>query len=79
MIKRINLFVTRVLLGIRHGQVIVGNEDNPYEIVNNSIPLLETYIERGVLSRVVAEILKMVSMCTFLYHYFFFLNVNTIF
>jgi hypothetical protein len=54
--------------GIRHGDVIDGNEDNPYEIVNASTPLMciepiykerkEMSVERGVLSRVVAEMLS---------------------
>ena len=43
--------------GIRHGAVIDGNEDNAYEIVNATIPIMEPYVERGVLARVVAELL----------------------
>lgn len=45
--------------GIRHPKVIDGNEDNPYEIVNASIPCLENTVERGVLARVVAELLRL--------------------
>jgi hypothetical protein len=44
--------------GIRHGRIIEGNEDNAYEIVNSTIPCLETTVERGVLARVTAELLK---------------------
>jgi len=42
--------------GIRHGTIIPGDENNPYEIVNASVPCLEDTVERGVLSRVVAEL-----------------------
>ena len=31
---------------------LVGNEDHAYEIVNSTIPCLDTYVERGVLARV---------------------------
>eukprot|EP01038_Epipyxis_sp_PR26KG_P012491 gene12491-16757_t len=44
--------------GIRHGRIIEGNEDNSYEIVNSTIPLLEETVERGVLARVAAELLR---------------------
>lgn len=44
--------------GIRHGQVVSGDEDNAYEIVNATIPCLEETVERGVLGRVVAELLQ---------------------
>lgn len=44
--------------GIRHGLVIAGTEDNAYEIVNTTIPCLEDTVERGVLDRVVAEMLS---------------------
>ena len=47
--------------GIRHPKIIDGNEDNPYEIVNASIPCLESTVERGVLARVVAELLRLQS------------------
>lgn len=43
--------------GIRHGRIMDGGEDNPYEIVNASIPCLESTVERGVLARVAAELL----------------------
>lgn len=43
--------------GIRHGSVVPGTEDNPYEIVNSTIPVLQPTVERGVLARVVAELL----------------------
>ena len=43
--------------GIRHGTLIEGDEDNPYEIVNATVPCLENTVERGVLARVVAELL----------------------
>jgi len=42
--------------GIRHGRVIPGDENFPYEIVNSSLPLFEDTVERGVLARVVAEL-----------------------
>ena len=45
-------------LGIRHGSIIAGNEDNAYEIVNASQPLIEETVEAGVLGRVVAELLR---------------------
>ena len=44
--------------GIRHGEIIDGSEDNPYEIVNSTLPCLENYVERGVLARVTAEVLQ---------------------
>merc|ERR1711998_165738 len=44
--------------GIRHGNIVDGNEDNAYEIVNSTIPCLDTYVERGVLARVAAELLR---------------------
>jgi hypothetical protein len=44
--------------GIRHGQMITGDENFPYEIVNATIPCLEPVVERGVLERVVAELLQ---------------------
>jgi len=57
----INLFAkassTAAFTGIRHGQVIPGDENFPYEIYNSSIPLLESTVERGVLARVAAELL----------------------
>ena len=45
------------LTGIRHGTVVDGNEDNPYEIVNATIPCLNEVVERGVLARVATELL----------------------
>ena len=45
-------------IGIRHGMIIEGDENNPYEIFNSSMPLLETTVERGVLARVAAELLN---------------------
>lgn len=47
--------------GIRHPPVVEGDEDCPYEIVNASIPCLEEKVERGVLARVVAELLRIDS------------------
>jgi hypothetical protein len=44
--------------GIRHGSIITGTEDNSYEIVNSTVPLLEGEVERGVLSRVIAELVS---------------------
>ena len=44
--------------GIRHGDVIDGNEDHAYEIVNSTVPCLDSFIERGVLARVAAELLR---------------------
>ena len=44
--------------GIRHGEIVEGNEDNNYEIVNATVPCLDNYIERGILARVVAELLS---------------------
>jgi len=44
--------------GIRHGAVLPGDEDNSYEIVNASIPLIQSTVERGVLARVAAELLQ---------------------
>lgn len=43
--------------GIRHGQIVSGGEDNPYEIVNSTTPLPSNTVERGVLGRVTAELL----------------------
>jgi len=43
--------------GIRHAPVIEGNEDHAYEIVNATVPCMEDTVERGVLARVVAELL----------------------
>jgi hypothetical protein len=45
-------------IGIRHGSIIEGDENNPYEIFNSSLPCLEDTIERGVLARVAAELLQ---------------------
>lgn len=47
--------------GIRHGQIIDGDENFPYEIVNATIPCLEPTVERGVLGRVLAELLRIES------------------
>ena len=46
--------------GIRHGVVVPGDEDNPYEIVNATANCLDgkSTVERGVLGRVVAELLR---------------------
>jgi len=49
--------------GIRHGEVIDGNEDNAYEIVNSTLPCLDNYVERGVLARVVTELLCITDSC----------------
>ena len=43
--------------GIRHGEIVSGGEDNPYEIVNSTTPLSSHTVERGVLGRVTAELL----------------------
>jgi len=43
--------------GIRHGEIVDGNEDNAYEIVNSTVPCLDTFVEKGVLARVAAELL----------------------
>lgn len=43
--------------GIRHGDIVEGTEDNPYNIVNSSFPLESSIVERGVLSRVVSELM----------------------
>lgn len=43
--------------GIRHGEIIEGDENNPYEIYNSTIRCLEPTVERGVLARVAAELL----------------------
>jgi hypothetical protein len=47
----------KVFTGIRHGDIIKGDEDNAYEIVNATIPCMEPIVERGVLARVTAELL----------------------
>ena len=44
--------------GVRHGVVVAGNEDNAYDIVNGSVPLITGQVEAGVLGRVVAELLS---------------------
>lgn len=43
--------------GIRHGEIVDGSEDNSYEIVNATSPLAFPEVERGVLARIVAELL----------------------
>jgi len=43
--------------GIRHGAIIEGDENKPYEIYNATIPCLEDTVEQGVLARVTAELL----------------------
>jgi hypothetical protein len=43
--------------GIRHGSIVDGTEDNSYEIVNATLPLAYPEVERGVLARIVAELL----------------------
>lgn len=43
--------------GIRHGAVVPGSEDNSYEIVNATTSCVMPTVERGVLARVVAELL----------------------
>lgn len=45
--------------GIRHGQVIPGDENKPYEIVNSSSPLRFPTVEKGILARVVTEVLHL--------------------
>jgi hypothetical protein len=47
--------------GIRHGTIIPGDEDNSYEIANSTSPCAQATVERGVLSRVVAELLRVDS------------------
>lgn len=42
---------------IRHGTLVEGDEDNPYEIVNATVPCLENTVERGVLARVATELI----------------------
>ena len=44
--------------GLRHGTIVSGDEDNAYEIVNATVPCLEPVVERGVLARVVSELLS---------------------
>jgi len=41
--------------GFRHGEIVEGDEDNPYEIVNNTVSCMGPTLERGVLARVLAE------------------------
>ena len=43
--------------GIRHGKVVPGGEDFPYDITNASLPCYNNTIERGVLARVTSELL----------------------
>ena len=38
--------------------MVVGDEDNAYDIVNGSVPLIMNQVEAGVLGRVVAELLS---------------------
>lgn len=38
--------------------MVAGNEDNAYDIVNGSVPLIADQVEAGVLGRVVAELLS---------------------
>eukprot|EP01039_Chlorochromonas_danica_P001791 gene1789-1957_t len=45
--------------GIRHGTIIEGDENKPYEIFNASQPCIEDTVERGVLARVAAELLRL--------------------
>ncbi|RYH15628.1 hypothetical protein EON65_31495 [archaeon] len=45
--------------GIRHGEIVPGSEDNPYIIVNASVPVVMERVERGVLARAVGEMLRM--------------------
>jgi hypothetical protein len=54
----------------RHGTVVEGDEDNPYAIVNSTSPLNETFVEKGVLSRVAAEV------SLHIYNYFSFLMLR---
>lgn len=44
--------------GVRHGEVVPGDENNVYEILNATTPCVESFVERGVLGRVVAELLQ---------------------
>jgi len=43
--------------GVRHGVIIDGNENHPYELVNATIPCAEAIVQQGVLGRVVSELL----------------------
>lgn len=44
--------------GIRHGTVVPGSEDFAYQIVNATEPCVADSVRRGVLARVVAEMLR---------------------
>lgn len=44
--------------GIRHGTVVPGSEDFAYQIVNATEPCVADTVRRGVLARVVAEMLR---------------------
>ena len=46
---------------IRHGEIIEGDEDHPYEIVNATSPCPVPTVERGVLARVASELLQIDS------------------
>lgn len=51
----------RSFTGIRHGRVVPGSEDCDYEIVNATTPCAQDTIPRGVLFRVVSEMLRINS------------------
>ena len=44
--------------GVRHGAIVSGSEDNAYDIVNATMPCTGPVVERGVLARVVAELVS---------------------
>lgn len=44
---------------IRHGEVVDGDEDYPYQIVNASTPLVEMSVPRGVLGRIATELIRL--------------------
>lgn len=58
VIKEFEKYPGASFTGIRHGEVIKGDEDNDYEIVNATVPCLESFIQRGVLARLTAELLQ---------------------
>jgi hypothetical protein len=45
--------------GLRHGEIVAGDEYNAYEISNSSTPCADSIVERGVLARLVAELLSL--------------------
>ncbi len=49
--------------GIRHGEIVSGPENLPYSIVNGSYACEEAVVPRGVLGRVVTELLHLQAAC----------------